>query len=91
MIQSGLRILVMTWEGGRAGINKNVTNAGSQLTWEGGRAEINKNVSNAGSQLTFQMFRLIYCHNNCRFHRLHSDDRGAFTPLYIILCVMESR
>ena len=41
-------------EGGRAGINKNVTNAGSQLTWEGGRAEINKNVTNAGSQLTWE-------------------------------------
>ena len=44
-------------EGGRAGINKNVTNAGSQLTWEGGRAGISKNVTNfvtnAGSQLTF--------------------------------------
>ena len=43
--------------GGRAGINKNVTNAGSQLTWEGGRAGISKNVTNfvtnAGSQLTF--------------------------------------
>ena len=35
----------MTWEGGRAGINKNVTSAGSQLTWEGGRAGINKNVT----------------------------------------------
>ena len=53
MIQSGLRIFVMTWEGGRAGINKNVTNAGSQLTWEGGRAGINKNVTNVGLQLTF--------------------------------------
>ena len=39
----------LTWEGGRAGISKNVTNfvtnAGSQLTWEGGRAGINKNVT----------------------------------------------
>ena len=43
----------LTREGGRAGINKNVTNAGSQLTWEGGRAGINKNVTNAESQLTF--------------------------------------
>ena len=42
----------MTWEGDRAGINKNVTNAGSQLTCEGGRAGINKNVTNAGSQTT---------------------------------------
>ena len=40
-------------DGGRAGINKNVTNAGSQMTWKGGRAGINKNVTNAGSQLTF--------------------------------------
>ena len=39
--------------GGRAGINKNVTDAGSQMTWEGGRAGINKNVTSAGSQLTF--------------------------------------
>ena len=38
----------MTWEGGRAGINKNVTNAGSQMTWEGGRAGINKNVTDIG-------------------------------------------
>ena len=48
----------LTWEGGRAGINKNVSNAGSQLTftldvthagsqitWEGGRAGISKNVT----------------------------------------------
>ena len=35
----------MIWEGGRAGTNKNVTSAGSQLTWEGGRAGINKNVT----------------------------------------------
>ena len=41
----------LTWEGGRAGINKNVSNAGSQLTWEGGRAGIHKNVIYAGSQL----------------------------------------
>ena len=27
------------------GINKNVTNAGSQMTWEGGRAGINKNLT----------------------------------------------
>ena len=39
--------------GGRAGINKNVTDAGSQMTWEGDRAGINKNVTEAGSQLTF--------------------------------------
>ena len=39
--------------GGRAGIHKNVTDAGSQLTWEGGRAGIHKNVTDAGSQLTF--------------------------------------
>ena len=42
--------------GGRAGKNKNVTHAGSQLTWEGGGAginKINKNVTHAGSQLTF--------------------------------------
>ena len=26
----------LTWEGGRAGITKNVTHAGSQMTWEGG-------------------------------------------------------
>ena len=47
-------------EGGGAGINKNVTHAGSQLTFEmgeGGGAGINKNVTHAGSQLTFQMFR----------------------------------
>ena len=36
------------------GINKNVTEAGSQLTWEGGRAGINKNVTEAGSQLTWE-------------------------------------
>ena len=30
----------LTWEGGRAGIHKNVTYAGSQLTSEGGRAGI---------------------------------------------------
>ena len=35
----------MTWEGGGAGISKNVTDAGSQLTWEGGRAGISKNVT----------------------------------------------
>ena len=40
----------MTWEGGRAGINKNVTNAGSQMTWEGGRAGINKNVTDTFRQ-----------------------------------------
>ena len=28
-----------------AGINKNVTDAGSQLTWEGGGAGISKNVT----------------------------------------------
>ena len=27
----------LTWEGGGAGISKNVTHAGSQLTWEGGQ------------------------------------------------------
>ena len=37
----------MTWEGGRAGKNKNVTNAGSQMIWEGGRAGINKNVTHS--------------------------------------------
>ena len=42
-----------TWEGGGAGISKNVTDAGSQLTWEGGGAGISKNVTDAGSQLTF--------------------------------------
>ena len=31
--------------GGRPGISKNVTDAGSQLTWEGGRTGINKNVT----------------------------------------------
>ena len=41
-------------EGCGAGINKNVSNAGSQLTWEGGRAGIHKNVTYAGSQLTFE-------------------------------------
>ena len=41
-------------EGGRAGINKNVTNAGSQLTWEGGGAGISKNVTHVGSQLPWQ-------------------------------------
>ena len=40
--------------GGRAGINKNVTDAGSQMTWEGDRAGINKNVTEAGSQLTWE-------------------------------------
>ena len=57
----------MTWEGGRAGINKNVTDAGSQMTWEGGKAGINKNVTNAGSQLTFQMFGFVVyvvCHHH---------------------------
>ena len=39
--------------GGRAGISKNVTNAGSQMTWEGGGAGISKNVTNAGSEMTF--------------------------------------
>ena len=42
----------MTREGGRAGINKNVTDAGSQMTWAGGRAGKNKNVTYAGSQMT---------------------------------------
>ena len=27
----------LTWEGGGAGISKNVTHAGSQMTWEGGQ------------------------------------------------------
>ena len=40
-------------EGGRAGISKNVTDAGSQLPWKGGGAGISKNVTDAGSQLTF--------------------------------------
>ena len=40
-------------EGCGAGINKNVTDARSQLTWEGGRAGTNKNVTDVGSQLTF--------------------------------------
>ena len=57
MIQSGSggahQVATPTWEGGRAGINKNVTDAGSQMTWEEGRAGINKNVTDAGSQLTF--------------------------------------
>ena len=35
----------LTWEGGGAGISKNVTHAGSQLTWEGGGAGISKNVT----------------------------------------------
>ena len=40
--------------GGRAGISKNVTDAGSQLTWEGGGAGISKNVTDAGSQLPWE-------------------------------------
>ena len=39
---------------GRAGISKNVTDAGSQLSWEGGRAGISKNVTDAGSQLPWE-------------------------------------
>ena len=35
----------LTWEGGGAGISKNVTHAGSKMTWEGGRAGISKNVT----------------------------------------------
>ena len=45
-------------EGDRAGISKNVTDAGSQLTFEMGErggAGISKNVTDAGSQLTFEM------------------------------------
>ena len=34
--------------GGRAGISKNVANAGSQLTWEGGRAGISKTLPRGG-------------------------------------------
>ena len=41
-------------EGGRAGINKNVTNGGSQLTWEGGRAGISKNVTHLHGVTTDQ-------------------------------------
>ena len=45
----------MTWEGGRAGINKNVTYQHRVTTDQGrgGRAGISKNVTYAGSQLTF--------------------------------------
>ena len=38
----------LTWDGGGAGISKNVTNAGSQLTFdmgEGGGAGITKNIT----------------------------------------------
>ena len=51
--QPGIMKNHWTGEGGRAGISKNVTYAGSQLTWEGGGAGISKNVTDAGSQLTF--------------------------------------
>ena len=48
------RVTTDQGRGCRAGINKNLTHAGSQMTWEGGRAGMNKNVTHAGSQMTWE-------------------------------------
>ena len=45
----------LTWEGGGAGITKNVTDTrGVTTDLGGGGAGISKNVTNAGSQLTWE-------------------------------------
>ena len=68
----------LPWEGGWAGITKNVPHAGSQLTWEGGGAGISKNVTDAGSQMTWEGGRAGI---NKNVTDTKCDRRGVTTDL----------